>query len=245
MESYSPILIIDDEESNVAYLKRYLEKIGRDINEAPTCDDPLHSPHFYVESSADADEALNFMREQMNKGENLGAIISDNHLGRGDIDSYDVNGDDFLRIIRGRPAYCLNRRDEDAGEPINEISSFDELFDLYGGRDSAIGQYLSEKFDDNFEDYKAFCRYWSGERNKSPLLILFCGHPSEAHLDGIEEEVTVVHKSYDLEGVTCERVILGALMQGGALPKEITEKLIALEGRLREGAPARRRTYRP
>jgi hypothetical protein len=104
---------------------------------------------------------------------------------------------------------------------------------------------LRESFDDSFPAYKNFVNYWFGNPRTSPHLIMLCGHPSETQLEGIEPYVDVVHKTWDLEGITCERAVINILVNKKVLPRDIASAVMQQDNRLREGASPRRRRYTP
>lgn len=139
--------------------------------------------------SAHPDEAITLMKEAMEDDKKYSVIITDNHM-KGTID-----GDQFLRLITGRVAYCWDTQGLDK-EEIYIYDNFTELYQAVTSRggDDEVLEFLEDHFE-NIGHYLGFVEYFFGDNEKQPILILLCGNPREANLNGIEDLVEVFHKT--------------------------------------------------
>ena len=105
-----PILIVDDEEDNVARLTNILNKCRGNMQKWG-----FKLPCFYDYISSPED-AIDRMREVQEAGKRYKAIITDFNLGS-------INGKDFLRIVFDKSIYALSGQREDMEIDVDELIS--------------------------------------------------------------------------------------------------------------------------
>jgi len=145
-----PILLIDDEQNCFEIIRAYINMKKPDI--------PVYfAPH--------AEYAVEYMKAQMRNKKGISAIICDNHLSNPD-NPDTIDGDEFLRTIRGYP----NAPD------MSRIRRLDDI------KDTKIRKFISENFMDFGEYQQISDFYFNGDE---PLLIMICGAPDEVNTAGI------------------------------------------------------------
>jgi len=230
-EKLSRILMVDDEWDNVESLEEVIDRANIKKGHGIGLRDYAAHP----------DEAVTLMKEAMETDTRYSVIITDNHM-RGSID-----GDQFLRLITGRVAFCWDEYGMDKDE-IYIHSSFRELYEAVtsrGGEDE-VSEFLQDHFE-NPQEYLGFVEYFFGEHAKHPILILLCGNPQEAKLNGIEDLVEVFHKvSRRTKGglLTSERALMNYLVQRQVFTAEELDFALRGHPRLDPELPPIQQIYR-
>ena len=243
-----PILVVDDEHNNVALLLEALRKIGHrtydELKLGPRLESNGvdHLKYTFTHEVSCPGEAISLMKELQEEKIRFGAIVSDNHM-KGE-DGEAISGDDFLRLLSGQLAYCLSKDEDDLDLDCRGFRTIEDLSEYVCKRDEDFCDFFNDYFD-NMTQYGAFVDYWNPNKNNTPKLVMLCGSPREADLRGLDDIVSIVQKTWDLEGITCERHVLDILSGQGVLPREQTAAIINSNPRLGSKTSARKRYYHP
>ena len=216
MANVCPILLVDDEYIDVSDLEDVINKAGFvagfQENIAVLCES--------------CEDAIEYMEQQKEQGHGISALISDNHIGTSDID-----GDDFLRILRGRLPYCFSRFEEDAYLQARHFRSLNQIEQRVRRKNENISSFILNSFQD-YKDYLNFSDYYFGNpRGETPTLML-CGHPQEANLTGLETTHLVGKDNRQAKDRFCEIEVMDFLTNLGIFYKETIREAITYNPRL-------------
>jgi hypothetical protein len=198
------------------------------------------------EYASSAEDAVEEMKRRMKNEGRYSAIITDNHLDSEYGDCLD--GDEFLQMITGNALYALSSDVRDLKVSFPNIADFKELLDISGRpEEDKVYQFLEEYFR-NFESYKKFVDYWFGKNSPELPIIMLCGSPREANLEGLEGRVDVIQKQsqrakkgrIDL----CEKAVIRVLVSKGVFPYSLAESSIEEHPRLSSSVHPNQREYR-
>lgn len=225
MKTDYPILLLDDEYADISDLEHVL------ANAAIRAGHP-RGITVYCES---CEEALDIMKYQKRSNKGISAIISDNHIGTSEID-----GDDFLRIIRGNLLYCYSGFVDDAYMRAEHFKDLSELKKYSGRTNAPLDRFFEENFKD-LKNYVDFYRYYYPSHSPGTPAILLCGNLREANLDGLMGIQTFGKDTrYRASKSPCELDVLDTLMDLGLFELDELDYGLKKNRRLSHPDPKRR-----
>lgn len=229
MVSLNPILVVDDEYADVSDLEDVLNRAGQMIGH----------PENIVTVCESCEEAVEFMGEQMQAGERISALITDNHIGTSNID-----GDDFLRILMGKLLYCVSRFEGDSYLSVERFRDLKEIESYVNRTNDSVSRFIKKSFD-SLRDYTQFSQYYYGNSENSPTTVMLCGHPREVNLTGIEDIVLIGKDGRFQESRDpCELRVLDVLREAGIFSGECVGFGIQNNSRLSNPDP-KKKEYNP
>ncbi|MEM4330855.1 MAG: response regulator [Candidatus Pacearchaeota archaeon] len=220
------ILIIDNEYENISDLEDLIK--GTFFSKFPLSKNILQ----IVE---DDTQAIDFLREIKEEKRDISAIICDNHL------SGDLDGDDFLRLLRGYLVYLMSPEERYLGVDIRKINSLEEIGKMIrkGFYYEKYKNYIEENFKD-FSEYKDIVNYFHLDRERAIPTVIFCGHPEGVRRFGIED-VPIIQKENG-----CEVAVLDYLIEEGIFEKEeVYSNVLTKHPRLGKNVSEKKRAYNP
>ncbi len=232
-----PILMIDDEPLNISDLEDLIDSAAYQI------DIGIRMREF----CASAEQAIFYLIRSMTERRRYSAIITDNHLNSDYEDCLD--GDEFLQVITGNIGYALSRNKDNLGMSLDGIGTFQELLGEAGGNEEdRVYVFLRDNFS-GMPNYRDFVDYYFGDGVQRIPLIMLCGSPSEAALEGLEDRVITIQKQpLRLSGrqvYFCEAEIMRILAEEGVLPADSVQKALEMHPRFSSNTRAQEREYRP
>jgi hypothetical protein len=229
MSQKYPILLVDDEYSDVSDLEDLINNIGFKAGHRENLAQLYES----------CEEAIEFMQEQRKLGLGISALISDNHIGTSQID-----GDDFLRILNGKLLYCFSKLERDQYSLAEHFSSFQDIQRFSNRRNDAILNFMKCSFRD-MQDYVSFYRYYYGNKEGKLPTIMLCGNPREADITGLNETY-LIGKGIRSNGAGafCEKKVLGILNNLGLFDRKEVSYVVESHQRLSHPDP-KKREYNP
>ncbi|MEM4605770.1 MAG: hypothetical protein QW103_01905 [Candidatus Pacearchaeota archaeon] len=172
------IIFLDNEFENVSDLIEIIE-------DACTKQKTLSSERiFYFER---INETIEYLLEMKNNKDKIDVFICDNHL------SDLVDGDDFIRFLRGEIVYLLSGEHGYINVNIKKIRRLEDIERMLKGKiiRKEFINLIKENFN-NFEEYKSLVNYLDNE-GRPITTILFCGYPLGVNLKGIED-IQIIRK---------------------------------------------------
>lgn len=245
-----PILIIDNEPNDVQELINVLEeaKLAMFIKKEEKQDflfNPCKNPPPKVDYASHPETALEIMKGYKIEGYRPAAIITDVHLdceSGGDT----VDGDTFLHLIRGNPVYAITGDESDLEVSLGDLErvrDFKGLGDYAGRFNELVDTFLQENFAD-WQEYRDFISWLN--KPSFPTTVVFCGHPREANLRGLEDIYVVQKQSNSIKRgrSTCEAEIVRYLIGSNILSAEEANAAIENNARLRANANPNDRAFK-
>lgn len=216
------ILLLDNEHENIADLEMLLRKIGN----------KLFADNHSVQYASSPDEALRKMMQMQRRKEGYSAIIAGNHM---DADTEDgvvdtIDGQDFLRVVKGYFGYCLSHDPSDLymGN-FTRFKTFKDFADEILGktmrRRSSQRAGFIEFMERNFDTptiYQEFLQYYTFERVEPPCMLMLCGHPRFIDCQGLDE-VPMIQKAEKCELQVADYLREEGIINNGEIEESIEE----------------------
>jgi CheY-like chemotaxis protein len=217
MEYKQPILLIDDEYADISDLEQVLRyaaiKAGHPEGITVHCES--------------CEDAITFMKDQKKARRKISAIICDNHIGTSEID-----GDNFLRIIRGNLLYCYSGFPDDSYTTAERFKDLNDLESYSGKKNSQLTRFFQDNFKD-FKQYVDFYKYFYPENELSTPTIMLCGYPREANLEGLGDIYVFAKNIKERASKTaCELDVLDTFREWGLFDLDEINYGIEKNGRL-------------
>ncbi|HGJ66913.1 TPA: hypothetical protein ENS27_16260 [bacterium] len=246
-----PVLMLDDEPDDIGDLELVIDEMGSRMNHDLLEVGARNYPYYLPESNrvrlyaSYPLQAVEIMNELIDEGKRISAIISDVSMAGEEGSS--ITGDDFLRIINGKPTYCVSGDKSDLDIDIYEARSFRDLLEFNGRRIDDDDDEIFDFLETNWEDigqYTGFVEYFFGEQAPRIPQIILCGNPKKADYTGLEEVIAINKQRTKGSRHACEREVLAVLREFGVFPGQYIDQALNGHHRLSPDLPVHVQTFR-